>query len=138
VTVIARDDQGRILLTKNASFDQWFPPGGHIEPGESPKEAAIREMREETGLVVEPVRIIGVYGGRDFRVVYPNGDVASYVTTVFECKIVSGDLIPDPEEVLEIRFFSKADATSMHLPTWVKTVLRGAFDQMGQSSDCHQ
>jgi 8-oxo-dGTP pyrophosphatase MutT (NUDIX family) len=128
VTAIVHDDQGRILLTKNVSFNQWFPPGGHIEPDESPKDAVIREMREETGLLVEPVRIVGVYGGKDFRVVYPNGDVASYITTVFECVIASGHLIPDPEEVLEIRFFSKAELKSKHLPTWVRTVLRETFD----------
>jgi len=128
VTVIARDGQGRVLLTKSAGFNQWLPPGGHIEPDESPRDAAIREMREETGLRVEPVRIIGVYGGKEFRVVYQNGDVASYVTIVFECKIISGKVTPDFEEVLDVRYFSEAEVASMQLPAWVRRVLRDAFE----------
>lgn len=91
-------------------------------------------MREETGLQVEPVRIIGAYGGKEFRVVYQNGDVASYVTTVFECKVISGKVTPDFEEVLDVRFFSETEVASMQLPAWVRIVLRDAFEASGSGS----
>ncbi|MGX2995305.1 NUDIX domain-containing protein [Streptomyces sp. JNUCC 64] len=44
---------GRVLLVHHNRFDKWVPPGGHIEPGESFAGTAVREFKEETGLVVE-------------------------------------------------------------------------------------
>jgi ADP-ribose pyrophosphatase YjhB (NUDIX family) len=128
--MVVRDDRGRILLTKNADVSSWTLPGGSIEPNESPKDAAVREMREETGLLVEPVRIIGVYGGPEYRVVYPNGDIESYVATVFECKVVSGAMTPDYEESLDVRYFSEAELNSMQMLPMEQIVLRDAINQV--------
>jgi 8-oxo-dGTP diphosphatase len=44
------DSDGRIALVRNRWTDGWFLPGGAVEPGETPREAARRELREETGL----------------------------------------------------------------------------------------
>ena len=45
--------EGRTLLLLHRKLHKWFPPGGHIDPHELPDQAAIREVREETGLEVE-------------------------------------------------------------------------------------
>ncbi|MEW6048934.1 MAG: NUDIX domain-containing protein, partial [Bacillota bacterium] len=44
--------RGRLLLMFHRRYRKWLPPGGHIRPGELPDEAAVREVQEETGLVV--------------------------------------------------------------------------------------
>ena len=66
VAVFCRNG-GEILLVRHKRLDLWLPVGGEIEPGETPLEAARRELREETGLEVEPVELVGVwmdrYGG---------------------------------------------------------------------------
>ncbi|MFE7115136.1 NUDIX domain-containing protein [Streptomyces sp. NPDC057654] len=46
---------GRVLLVHHNRFDKWVPPGGHIEPGESFAGTAVREFKEETGLLVEAI-----------------------------------------------------------------------------------
>jgi 8-oxo-dGTP pyrophosphatase MutT (NUDIX family) len=63
VTIFNYDDTGQILLVKHADTGLWVAPGGAIEPGETPADAAVREMWEETGLLVRLVRILGVYVG---------------------------------------------------------------------------
>lgn len=58
-------DAGRVLLLHHRALRRWLPPGGHIEAGELPDEAARREVREETGLIVDlpPARASMVAGG---------------------------------------------------------------------------
>jgi 8-oxo-dGTP pyrophosphatase MutT (NUDIX family) len=84
-------------------------------------------MWEETGLVVEPVRILGVYGGPEFHVTYANGDEVSYLMIVFECRVVGGTLRPDRVETLELRYFSQADLSRLTLPPWAHVVLADVF-----------
>ena len=60
VCVVILQDQ-RVLLTLRQDFPVWCLPGGGIEPGETAAEAAVREVREETGLEVRLTRMIGVW-----------------------------------------------------------------------------
>ena len=67
-----------------------------MDPDEQPADAAVREAFEETGLLVEPTRIIGVYAGPLFCLTYPNGDVVSYVGISFAARVVGGSRAPLP------------------------------------------
>jgi 8-oxo-dGTP diphosphatase len=58
---IIQDDEGRVLLIRRGDGRGWSLPGGMMEPGERIAEAVVREVWEETGLEVEPVRLVGVY-----------------------------------------------------------------------------
>jgi 8-oxo-dGTP pyrophosphatase MutT (NUDIX family) len=127
VTVIALDEQGRLLLVKHSDTHLWVAPGGSIEPFERPADAAVREMWEETGLLVELVRVLGVYGGPDFRIIYRNGDEVSYVMTVFEGRVAGGRLHPDLVETLEAAFFLRDELSSIQIAPWAQTVLADVF-----------
>lgn len=59
-TVIFTDESGRVLLCEPAYKEVWEAPGGAVEADESPRDAAVREVKEEFGLVIEPGRLIAV------------------------------------------------------------------------------
>jgi 8-oxo-dGTP diphosphatase len=73
VGAVIKDDQGRLLLIKRGhepGAGLWSVPGGRVEPGETDAEALVREMREETGLAVQPGPLLGrvrrpAAGGQD-------------------------------------------------------------------------
>jgi 8-oxo-dGTP pyrophosphatase MutT (NUDIX family) len=123
VTAIIFDESNRILLAKHADTKRWVAPGGSIEPNEKPIDAVIREVREETGLIVEPIKILGVFGGHEFEVVYANGDRVTYVMTVYECKVIGGELKPDNSETLELRYIAATELASLDLARWASVVL---------------
>jgi 8-oxo-dGTP pyrophosphatase MutT (NUDIX family) len=105
-----RDEGGRILLLQRGDGDDlWGFPGGGIEPGERAAEAAVREVREEIGLEVEPVALIGVYSGPEYIFAYLNGDRVQPVTLFFECRVLGGSLRPDMHEIVGARYFGSGD-----------------------------
>jgi ADP-ribose pyrophosphatase YjhB (NUDIX family) len=100
-------DGERVLLQRRDDNGKWGLPGGGVEPGESVRAAVVREVHEETGLDVEPVRLIGVYSdpANHQVITYPDGNVIHYVSTVFECAIRGGALTCGCES-LELAFFA--------------------------------
>jgi len=88
-----------VLLQRRDDNGLWGLPGGAVEVGESVRDAVVREVREETGLEVEPLRLVGVYSAPAHHQVisYPDGNVIHYVSTAFECAITGGTLGCGPE-----------------------------------------
>ncbi|MBB2755144.1 UNVERIFIED_ORG: 8-oxo-dGTP pyrophosphatase MutT (NUDIX family) [Rhizobium aethiopicum] len=122
VAAVIHDDAGNLLLQKKASGEGWSLPAGAIEPGETPQEAVIREVAEETGLVVALTSILGVFGGRGFRYIYPNGHQVEYVVTLFKCQVLKGGDAWTDTETKSVRYFAKDDMPSLALPYPVPTL----------------
>jgi len=120
------DDAGRLLLVRQADTMAWSTIGGAIEPDESPEHAAAREASEEAGIEVSLSGIRAVLGGPEFRVRYPNGDVTSYVTVVFDAVVVSGQPDPDDDETVATSWFSPAALPTADMTEFTKALLRGA------------
>ncbi|HVC32336.1 MAG TPA: NUDIX domain-containing protein [Chloroflexota bacterium] len=85
---IVFDDQGRVLLSERADGRGWNLPAGFVDAGEGPDEAAVREAREETGLVVEIDRLVGVYTRSRLH----HGENWSLISHAFLCRVVGGAL----------------------------------------------
>ena len=94
---IIRDDRGRVLWIRRRDTGWWGLPGGVIEFGETPAEAAAREAREETGYTVEVVRLAAIDWKR----------AVADAVFVFECRISGGTATPS-EESSEVVFIDMA------------------------------
>ncbi|USG67423.1 NUDIX domain-containing protein [Brevibacillus ruminantium] len=108
VAGIIRNESGQILLGRKHREELWGLIAGAIEIGETPAQAVCREVWEETGLQVEPKKIIGVFGGKGHRFTYQNGHQVEYLTIVFACGILGGELHPMNEEMGELRYFDES------------------------------
>ena len=115
VAAIIRNETGHILF-QDPGGPFWSLPAGAIELGESPAQAVIREVYEETGLFVRPIRLIAVFGGETFRLTYPDGNKVEYVVTLFECEVVGGKLEAVDGESKQLAYFPKQNRPPLALP----------------------
>ena len=108
VGAVIKDGEGRLLLIKRGhepGAGLWSLPGGRIEPGETDTEALVREMREETGLVVEAGRLLGAVRrpAQDGNVI----DIRDYAATV-----IGGTLRPG-DDAADARWVSAEEMASL-------------------------
>lgn len=82
------DEEGRVLLHQRADNRRWCLPCGWVDPNESPEEAAVREVREETGLSAEVLELVGVY----FRPAHKDWGLFGMVAVVYLCRAIGGEL----------------------------------------------
>ena len=122
VTGLVFDESHRLLMVRHAHENGWGVLGGAIEPDETPEDAVVREVWEETSLQVEPTRLRAVLGGPQFRVTYPNGDQVGYIAAVFDCRPIGGTIRPDGIEVVEARFFEQSELVSLALSPYATSL----------------
>jgi 8-oxo-dGTP pyrophosphatase MutT (NUDIX family)/predicted kinase len=122
--VLPRDDGGRILLVRLIDTGYWATIGGAVEPDEHPRACAVREAEEEAGVLVELKTILGVLGGPEYRVTYPNGDESAYVVTAFDARVIDGTPRPDGDETCEVGWFRPEELPLGQMGMLTKALLR--------------
>ena len=120
-------EQGRVVLIKRGhapAQGEWSIPGGVLEAGETLREGVIREAREETGLIVEPGELLGVFD----RVLRDEQQRTRYhyVLIDFLCSRKSGDLIASGDAD-EARWITPEELDKIPLPEDTAEVIRRGF-----------
>ncbi len=105
--------EGKILLQRRSDNAAWGLPGGILELDETYEEAALREVREETGLTVRLTALLGIY--HNYDMMWPNGDRAHTIGAIYTAEILSGEPRID-EESLELRFFAQEELPELCFP----------------------
>jgi 8-oxo-dGTP pyrophosphatase MutT (NUDIX family) len=110
--VAAQRSDGQVLFALRGDDRTWCLPGGAAEEGGSFARTAIDELREETGLRVEPADLIPAACFSDAErhtLHYPSGDVAHYFSMLFLVRRWEGEPTPDGEETTDLRFAEPTD-----------------------------
>lgn len=123
--VLPRDDEGRVLLVQITDTHEWAAIGGAVEPDESPQACALREAEEEAGVALELGAILAVLGGPEYRMTYPNGDQTSYVTTVFDGRVIRGTPRPDGDETVAAQWWDPS-SLPLQMSFFTRALLHGA------------
>lgn len=114
VTAVVRDDQGRILLIHKTDNDLWALPGGGHDIGETISHTVVREVEEETGILVAVENIVGIYTDPAHVMAYDDGEVRQQFSICFRARPVGGQLRTSSESK-EVRWVPLADLDALKI-----------------------
>jgi 8-oxo-dGTP pyrophosphatase MutT (NUDIX family) len=130
--------EGRTLLLLHRKLRKWFPPGGHIDPHELPHDAAIREVREETGLEV-------VLRGTSQRLgdvmVLPQPECIlletitadhQHIDLIYFANVVGGSLLPAEREAAAARWLTWDELAAPEVPEDIRVLGRQAIEAFAE------
>lgn len=117
--VLFLDDSGRVLLVQSPYKSYWDLPGGYVEPGESPRQAAIREVMEELGLQIEVGRVLSVdwapRDGEGDKIVFTFAGATLTAEQHSSIRYVDG-------EVTQTRYFDVDEIDQFTIPRLIRRI----------------
>lgn len=126
-SAVVVDHEGRVLLHLRADTGNWSIPGGGMEPGESIAGCVVREVREETGVEVRPVRLVGVYSDPGHVVAYDDGEVRQEFSVCFACEPVGGATDASNDESDDVRWFRRDELDDLQITPSIRRRLNDYF-----------
>ena len=112
VAGVVIDEDGRALVVQRRDNEHWEPPGGVLERDETITDGLLREVKEETGLIVEPVALTGVYKNMSRGI----------VALVFRCRPVGG-VLKENSEVTGFRWVRESEVSTIMSEAYAVRIL---------------
>ena len=106
-TVFVQDEAGRILLIRRSDNGLWALPGGGLELGETVNECAVRETREEAGIDIAVIGLVGIYSNPAHVIAYSDGEVRQQFSICLRGRPLGGSLQPSSEST-EVRWVAQS------------------------------
>ncbi|WP_116200868.1 NUDIX hydrolase [Amycolatopsis circi] len=116
VTVVIRNDRDEILLIHKVDNNLWALPGGGHDIGETITQTAVREVKEETGVDIEIIRLTGTYTNPRHVMAYDDGEVRQQFSLCFEGRVIGGEPREDGVETKAVQWVdsSRLEELAMH------------------------
>jgi 8-oxo-dGTP diphosphatase len=130
MAAVQRSD-GRLLVARRTDDGEWSLPGGFTHLGENVAHTALREVREETGLEIELERLLGVFSPAE-PWLYPNGDRAQAVVSLFLARPLGGELRPDGVESSQVDWITPEELLALSTHPVLGRLNRAVVDCLEQ------
>ncbi|MER7349980.1 NUDIX domain-containing protein [Streptomyces aurantiacus] len=127
-SAVVTDQGGCILLQRRRDNDLWALPGGGMDMTDSLPGAAVREVKEETGLDVEITGLVGTYTDPRHVIAYSDGEVRRQFNVCFTARTVGGELAISGEST-ELRFVDPGELESLPMHHTQRLRLQHFFEQ---------
>ncbi|MFS8098154.1 NUDIX domain-containing protein [Lentzea alba] len=126
VSAFVQDEHGRLLMIRRTDNDLYSIPGGAQDVGETIGHTVIREVKEETGIDVEPTDIIGVYSDPNHVVSYTDGEVRQQFSICFRAQHVGGERRTS-DESSEVHWVSRRDLNALNIHPSIRLRIEHGF-----------
>lgn len=144
-SAVVLDDHGRVLLVHHRKLDLWLYPGGHLDPDETPAEAAVREVREETGVDVEVITAGGFHHPATIGHPVPWAILEMpvqdrrvgphhHIDLVYVCRATTAALARQEAEVSDCRWVPLGEVAALHTPPELPALVAEAAAWAKQAS----
>ena len=130
-SAVVVNDEHKILLQRRKDNDLWSLPGGTMEIGESIAQTVLREVREESGMQVELVRLVGIYTDPRHVIAYSNGEVRQQFSICFACRVIGGELRRGDEST-EVGFFAPDELKGLPIQSSIQIRLQHFLENRSQ------
>ncbi|MBB1156953.1 NUDIX hydrolase [Amycolatopsis dendrobii] len=128
VSAFIQDDEGRILMIRRTDNDLYAIPGGQLELGETLAQAAVREVREETGIECEVTGVIGLYSNPRHVIAYDDGEIRQEFSICFFANFSSGTLTTSNESK-EVQWIHPHDLQNLNIHPSIRLRLDHALNR---------
>ncbi|MEU8188056.1 NUDIX hydrolase [Micromonospora carbonacea] len=130
VTVFVLDGQDRVLLIRRTDNGLWAIPGGAQDFGEYIAETAVREAKEESGIDVEVIGIVGIYTDPKHVMAYSDGEVRQQFSICFRARYLAGSPTPSSESS-EVRWASQAELEALPIHPSMRLRIDHGYEHRG-------
>lgn len=127
VSAFIQDDEGRILMIRRTDNDMYAIPGGQLELGETLAQAAVREVREETGIECEVTSLVGLYSDPKHVIAYDDGEVRQEFSICFYARPLN-HTTRTSDESKEVLWIPPHATSSLNIHTSIALRIRHALN----------
>jgi ADP-ribose pyrophosphatase YjhB (NUDIX family) len=127
VTAFILDEDDRVLMIRRTDSGLYSIPGGGQEVGETIRQTVIREVKEETGIDVEPLRVIGIYSDPEHVIGYTDGEVRQEFSICFTARMTGGQLATS-DESSEVLWIARDDLDALNIHPSIRLRIKHGYD----------
>lgn len=127
VTAFVQDDHGRLLMIRRTDNNMYSIPGGAQDVGEPIGHTVVREVKEETGIDVVPIDVIGIYSDPNHVIVYKNGEIRQQFSICFRAQATGGD-VRTSDESSEVQWVSPENLAELNIHPSIQLRIKHGFE----------